>query len=42
MAQDHTTVLGNARYRVQSYVDAQNGLGALVRSDYDCTRAVHG
>jgi hypothetical protein len=28
------SVLGNCQYQVQSYVDAQNGFGALIRSNY--------
>jgi len=29
--------LGGGRYRVQSYVDAQNSFGAMIRTRYDCT-----
>jgi hypothetical protein len=29
--------LGEGKYRVRSYVDAQNGFGALIRSNWDCT-----
>jgi hypothetical protein len=32
-----TTDLGNGRYRVISYVDAQNSFGALIRTRYACT-----
>lgn len=28
--------LGNSRYRVTSYVDAQNSFGAMLRSNYIC------
>ena len=29
--------LGSGRYKITSYVDSQNKLGALVRSNYVCT-----
>jgi len=29
--------LGEGRYKVTSYVDSQNGFGALVRTNYVCT-----
>lgn len=29
--------LGNGKYTVNSYVDAQNGFGATVRTAYTCT-----
>jgi len=29
-------ILGNNRYRLSSYVDAQNGFGANIRSDFVC------
>ena len=33
------TDLGEGKYRVQSYVDSQNGFGAMIRSDW--TTVVH-
>lgn len=33
---DFTTHLGDGRYRVQTYVDAQNAFGAQIRSDVMC------
>lgn len=33
---DQVTTTGNDSYVVRSYVDAQNGFGATVRSDYVC------
>jgi hypothetical protein len=32
-----TKTLGGGRYEVDTYVDSQNGFGALVRSDFVCT-----
>lgn len=34
---DVTESLGDGRYRVRSYVDAQNSFGAMIRNSYDCT-----
>lgn len=34
---EYTTDLGGGKYRVRSYVDAQNGFGAQIRTNYDCT-----
>ncbi len=37
---DYTSVtvpLGNGRYQVSSYLDAQNGFGAMVRIHFVCT-----
>lgn len=31
---DHVTYLGNQRYKIVSYVDAQNSFGALIRNDF--------
>jgi len=35
-AKDFTTYLGNRRYEIVSYVDAQNGFGALIRTRFRC------
>lgn len=32
-----TEDLGHGAYRIRSYVDSQNGFGALVRTKYDCS-----
>lgn len=32
--QDHVTYLGSQRYRIVSYVDAQNSFGALIRNNF--------
>ena len=29
--------LGRGRFRVRSWVDAQNSFGAMIRSRFDCT-----
>jgi hypothetical protein len=37
---EHVTTtedLGEGRFRVQAAVDAQNGFGALIRNNYDCS-----
>jgi hypothetical protein len=34
---DATLYLGRNGYRIRSYVDSQNGFGATVRTDFDCT-----
>lgn len=34
---DVTEALGGGRYRVRSYVDAQNSFGGMIRNRYDCT-----
>lgn len=34
---DVTSDLGGGIFRVQTYVDAQNGFGAMIRSNVDCT-----
>ncbi len=31
---EHVTALGDKRYRVRSWVDSQNGFGALIRTQY--------
>jgi len=31
------THLGDGKYRVRTHVDAQNGFGAMIRSQVDCT-----
>jgi len=31
------SALGDGRFRVQAAVDSQNGFGALIRNDYDCS-----
>lgn len=33
-SKDHVTYLGNKKYRIISYVDSQNGFGAMIRSHY--------
>lgn len=33
-ADKHVTNLGNQRYRIQSYVDSQNGFGAMIRTHF--------
>lgn len=33
----YTTSLGGSRFRVDAFVDAENGFGALVRTDFVCT-----
>jgi len=33
----YTSSLGGGRFRVDAYVDAENGFGALVRTDFVCT-----
>ncbi len=33
---DHTRHLGNGRYQISSYLDAQNGFGALIRVHFIC------
>jgi hypothetical protein len=32
----NVAVLGNNRYRLRSYVDAQNSFGAKLRTNFDC------
>ncbi len=32
-----TTDMGGGRFRVLSYVDSQNGFGALIRNNFDCS-----
>lgn len=32
----YTTFVGDSMYRVQAHVDAQNGLGALIRTNFTC------
>lgn len=34
---NYTTALGGGRFRVDAYVDAENGFGALIRTDFSCT-----
>lgn len=34
---ESTQHLGNGKYRVQTYVDAQNSFGAMLRNQVDCT-----
>jgi len=41
-ALNHVSLLGNHRYRITSYVDAQNSFGALIRSAYTATVRVDG
>lgn len=31
---DHVTYLGNQKYRIASYVDAQNSFGATIRNNF--------
>lgn len=33
----HVSYLGDYKYRIRHYVDAQNGFGALVRTHFTCT-----
>jgi uncharacterized protein YgiM (DUF1202 family) len=33
---DHVTKLGNREYRINSYVDSQNGFGAMLRTNWSC------
>lgn len=33
---DHITELGNNKYRINSWVDSQNGFGAMLRSRFSC------
>ena len=32
----HTTSLGGGKYRISSWVDSQNGLGAMIRNRWSC------
>lgn len=34
--ENHTRHLGNGRYQISSYLDAQNGFGALIRVHFVC------
>jgi hypothetical protein len=34
---DYVSELGDGRFRVRAYVDAQNSFGAVVRNQFDCT-----
>lgn len=34
---DHITELGGGKYRISSWVDSQNGFGAMIRSRWSCT-----
>lgn len=36
-----TTAWGDDQYLVQSYVDSQNGFGAMIRTNYVCTVTVN-
>ena len=36
-ASDHVTYLGGKRYKIRSWVDAQNGFGAMIRQKYVST-----
>jgi hypothetical protein len=33
---NHITELGNDEYRINSWVDSQNGFGAMIRSEFSC------
>lgn len=33
---DHITNLGNREYKIVSYVDSQNGFGAMIRTNWSC------
>ena len=35
-SEERRTDLGNGRYRVSSYVDAENSFSANLRTNYDC------
>lgn len=39
---EHVTHLGDDRYKVQSYVDSQNGFGAMIRSHWTVTIKLYG
>lgn len=39
---DRVMDLGDGRFRVRAYVDAENAFGAEVRTDFDCTVAWEG
>ena len=34
---DHITKTGENEYKISSYVDSQNGFGAMIRSEWSCT-----
>lgn len=34
---NHTTNYGEGKYKIRSWVDSQNGFGALIRSSFNCT-----
>ena len=34
---DHITKVGDRKYKIVSYVDSQNGFGAMIRSNWSCT-----
>ena len=36
-SENYVTKLGGAKYRVESYVDAQNSFGAQLRTNFSCT-----
>jgi hypothetical protein len=35
--QNHVTDLGNDEYKINSWVDSQNGFGAMLRTKWSCT-----
>lgn len=39
---DHTTHLGNQRYKISSWVDSQNSFGATIRTEFSCIIAFEG
>jgi hypothetical protein len=34
---EHITDLGSGKYKIDSWVDSQNGFGAMVRTNFSCT-----
>jgi hypothetical protein len=34
---DHVTKIGSDKYKIRSYVDAQNSFGATIRNQWSCT-----
>ena len=39
---EHITELGNGEYRINSWVDSQNGFGAMIRSRFSCKIIIEG
>ena len=38
---DHVTKIGPDKYKIRSYVDAQNSFGAVIRNQWSCTITLH-